>query len=128
MTPGYGAAGGTGFARGAWGGQARRGAAMVADLSDLSSAIRKAAFVVTGEGSFDSRSGRGKVVSYVQRVAAELCVPVGPIAGRISHDADISPFAEIFSLVDMAGSGDAAMSDPARWLRRAGCLMAGRLA
>lgn len=125
--PGAGAAGGTGFALGAWGGQIRPGAAMVADLSDLPSAISKATFVVTGEGSFDSQSGRGKVVSYVQRVAADLRVPVGLIAGRVSDDADTSQFAEIVSLVDIAGSGDAAMSDPARWLRQAGHLMASRL-
>jgi glycerate kinase len=100
---------------------------MVADLSDLSSAISKATFVVTGEGSFDSQSGRGKLVSYVQRVAADRRVPVGLIAGRVSHDANTSPFAEVVSMVDMAGSRDAAMSDPARWLRQAGCLMASRL-
>ena len=53
-----------------------------------------------------------------------LAVPVALVAGRIATDADTSGFAATASLTDLAGSGEAAMADPARWLDEAGALLA----
>lgn len=125
--PGAGAAGGAGFALAAWGGELRAGAAVVAEMSGLRDAIADADVVVTGEGAFDGQSARGKVPRFVQQCAAELGVPIGLVAGRVSPDADISGFAAVVSLTDLAGAGSAAQREPARWLRRAGVAMGQQL-
>lgn len=122
--PGAGAAGGTGFALSAWGGELRSGAAMIAEMSGLRDAIADADVVVTGEGAFDGQSARGKVPSFVQQCAAELGVPTGLVAGRVSPGSDTAGFAAVVSLTDLAGSGSVAQREPARWLRRAGHAMA----
>ena len=86
-----------------------------------------ASVVVTGEGSFDGQSAAGKAPSHVAALAAEAGVPVALVAGRITPDADTSAFAASVSLTDLAGSGAAAMADPARWLREAGAVLARQL-
>lgn len=119
-TPGAGAAGGTGFALLAWGARLVPGAPAVAELIGLDDAIDAARLVVTGEGSYDASSSAGKVPALVAERAARAGVPVALVAGRIAEDADVSAFAASLSLAELAGSADAAMSDPARWLRAAG--------
>ncbi|MGZ8804143.1 MAG: glycerate kinase, partial [Microbacterium sp.] len=57
-------------------------------------------------------------------LAAQASVPVALVAGRIAPDADTSAFAASVSLTDLAGSAEAAMTDPARWLREAGAALA----
>lgn len=118
--PGAGAAGGTGFALQAWGARLVSGADHVGELIGLPQALRRADIVVTGEGSFDRQSGQGKVPGYVAHLAADRGTRALLAAGRIAPDADVSPFATSASLTDLAGSGAAARSDAARWLREAG--------
>jgi glycerate kinase len=127
-TPGAGAAGGTGFGLLAWGAALVPGSAAVAQLVGLDAAVAAASVVVTGEGSYDGQSAAGKVPAHVGAVAAAAGVPVALVAGRITADADVSGFAATASLTDLAGSGDAAMADPARWLEAAGAHLARALA
>jgi glycerate kinase len=122
---GNGAAGGTGAALVVWGGVLAPGAAEVADLIGLADAIADADVVVTGEGSYDGQSGDGKVPSFLAGLAADAGADAMLAAGRITADADTSLFAAAASLTDLAGSADAALAEPARWLRAAGAALAG---
>lgn len=124
IAPGAGAAGGVGFGLLAWGARLVPGAAEVAELVGLRDALGAASVVVTGEGSFDGQSAAGKAPTHVAALAAEAGVPVALVAGRIAPDADASAFAAAVSLTALAGSGAAAMSEPARWLRAAGAELA----
>lgn len=126
--PGAGAAGGTGFALLAWGARLVPGSAEVAELIDLRTALSAASVVVTGEGSFDVQSAGGKAPAQVAALAAAVGVPVALVAGRIAPDADTSGFAASASLTALAGSAEAALADPARWLRAAGAALARDLA
>ncbi|MCC4908369.1 glycerate kinase [Microbacterium sp. cx-59] len=115
--PGAGAAGGVGFALAAWGAELVPGAAAVADLIGVDAAAASAAWVVTGEGSFDAQSAAGKVPALI---AARSASPVALVAGRITADADTSAFAATLSLSAIAGSAEEAMRRPEHWLAEAG--------
>jgi len=121
---GAGAAGGTayGFAV-AWGAQFVSGATAVADAAGLDDALRGAALVITGEGQFDAQSLRGKVVGSLVERARHAGAPVAVVAGRVDAEDDL-PVARAVSLTDLAGSPEASMADPARWLTAAGELLA----
>lgn len=128
-TPGAGAAGGTGFGLLAWGARLVAGSAEVGELVGLPGALAEASavgptVVITGEGAFDGQSGAGKVPSYVAATALGAGADALLVAGRIDADADTSAFAAHASLTELAGSGEAAMQDPARWLRDAGAVLA----
>ena len=125
--PGGGAAGGTGFGLLAWGASLVPGSAAVAELVGLDAAVGEASVVVTGEGSYDGQSAAGKVPAHVGAVAAAAGVPVALVAGRIAADADTSGFAATASLTVLAGSGEAAMAETARWLEEAGAQLAREL-
>ncbi|MFB4350709.1 glycerate kinase [Microbacterium sp. CR_7] len=122
--PGAGAAGGTGAALVAWGAVLVPGAAEVAHLVGVEAAIRSADVVVTGEGSYDGQSGDGKVPSFIAGLAAPAGAAPMLAAGRITDDSDTSLFTASASLTELAGSSDAALADPARWLREAGAALA----
>ena len=121
---GYGAAGGTGAALSVWGGTLAPGAAEVAELIGLAEAIADADAVITGEGSYDGQSGDGKVPSFLAALAADAGARALLAAGRIAADADTGLFAASVSLTDLAGSSEAALAEPARWLREAGAVLA----
>ncbi|WP_298868295.1 glycerate kinase [uncultured Microbacterium sp.] len=125
-TPGAGAAGGVGGALVAWGARLLPGAGEVARLIGLTDAIAGADVVVTGEGSYDGQSGDGKVPSFVAAVAADAGARAALVAGRITADSDTSLFTAAVSLTEVAGSAASALSDPARWLRVAGRMLAER--
>ena len=86
-----------------------------------------ASVVITGEGSFDGQSAAGKVPAHVAALAVGTGTAVALVAGRIAPDADTSAFAGTVSLTDLAGSGAAAMADPAKWLTEAGARLAASL-
>jgi glycerate kinase len=117
---GAGAAGGVGFTLRAWGAEIVSGAAAVSELTGLDRAIPQADFVLTGEGSFDAQSASGKAPDLIARRAEDAGVAVGLVAGRIDAAASLDRFAATASLVELAGSSDAAMREPERWLRLAG--------
>lgn len=123
---GTGAAGGTGAALRAWGAVLLPGAERVADLIDLASAVAAADVVVTGEGAFDAGSAAGKAPALVAGLARQAARPTALVAGRIAPDADTSGFVATVALVDLAGTADAALADPGRWLSAAGGVLARR--
>lgn len=125
LTPGAGAAGGTGFALLAWGAALAPGAAEVGRLVGLDAAIARADLVITGEGSYDGQSAAGKAPAFVADLARTHGVPVALIAGRITG-ADAGGFTTVLSLTDLAGSSEAAIASPERWLREAGGALAAR--
>ncbi|MCW0215576.1 MAG: glycerate kinase [Pseudonocardia sp.] len=121
--PGSGAAGGTSFGLlTCWGGRMVSGSATVAEVAGLGAAAPGADLVVTGEGRFDSQSVRGKVVGNVLDVAGRT--PVAVVAGQVATDAP--PAVTALSLTALAGSAEASMADPARWLGVAGAALAER--
>lgn len=120
--PGAGAAGGAGYALLAWGATLTPGAATVADLVGLPDALGGADLVITGEGSFDGQSARGKAPGVVLAAARAAGVPAAIVAGRVVVAPDGM---RAVDLTELAGSPEAAMAEPARWLREAGRLLAG---
>ncbi|MFI6100391.1 glycerate kinase [Lentzea sp. NPDC051213] len=81
---GAGAAGGLGAALLSLGATVRSGAGLVRELTGLDAAIADADVVVTGEGSFDWQSLRGKLITAVAGGAAERGLPCIAIAGQVS--------------------------------------------
>ena len=121
---GYGAAGGTGAALVAWGGVLAPGAAEVAELIGIADALSDADVIITGEGSYDGQSGDGKVPSFLAALAAGAGAVAMLAAGRVTDDADTSSFVRFASLTELAGSSEAALAEPARWLHAAGAMLA----
>lgn len=123
--PGAGAAGGTGFGfAAAWGAELEPGSAAIADLTGLPAAVAGADVLLTGEGRFDATSLAGKVVGHALGMVAGTTTRAGVIAGRVDAD----PGCWSAALVELAGSPDDALRDPARWLEAAGAAAAHALA
>jgi glycerate kinase len=83
--PGAGAAGG--LAAGAlafMNGTIVSGVETVMNRSSLSTELQSADWVITGEGSFDRQSLRGKVISGIAKMASQSHARVGVIAGQVS--------------------------------------------
>lgn len=130
--PGSGAAGGAAFGLLAWGATPRTatprtatiepGAAAIAELLGLPAVLAGADLVVTGEGRFDGQSSGGKAPWQVARLAAAAGTPCALVAGAITAEAE--GFAVTAVLDELAGSTEAALADPARWLRVAGAGLA----
>jgi glycerate kinase len=111
--PGAGAAGGVPAALVAvLGAEAEPGAALVAEAVGLPAAVADAALVITGEGSFDSQSVRGKVADGVARVAAASPTrpPVVVLAGQVLLPADRTVAAGITAAFSIA-PGPVALDD-----------------
>jgi glycerate kinase len=83
LAKGAGAAGGLGFALLALGAQRVPGIATVMDIVGFGELLSGTDLVVTGEGSLDWQSLRGKVVSGVAQAAMERGVPVIVLAGQV---------------------------------------------
>ncbi|UWZ35334.1 glycerate kinase [Dactylosporangium roseum] len=125
--PGAGAAGGLGAALLAMGGRIESGIGLVRRLTRLDGELDAAGLVVTGEGSFDEQSLRGKVVAGVASAARDRGVPCVVVAGRIAagrREAASIGVTESHSLVEHFQSVEEALSRPADGLRALG----GRLA
>jgi len=124
--PGSGAAGGAGFGfASAWGATVESGADYLAVLSGLGAAIDGADVLILGEGRFDSQSLGGKVVGQLLQRAEERDVRAGVIAGQVTTTAIVrGEPVWTAALVDLAGSVDAAIAEPAHWLRDAGAAAA----
>ncbi|GAB3975883.1 glycerate kinase [Plantactinospora veratri] len=84
---GAGAAGGVGFAAlGFLGARFRPGIELLLDLLGFSEAVAGADLVVTGEGSLDAQSLRGKAPVGVAGAAVLAGVPTVAVAGQVSVD------------------------------------------
>jgi glycerate kinase len=83
--PGAGAAGG--LAAGAlafMNGALVSGIETVMTVSNLEAELESADWIITGEGSFDQQSLRGKVVSGISRMALESHTPLAVLAGQVT--------------------------------------------
>jgi glycerate kinase len=121
--PGAGAAGGLGAAILALGGRCESGIGLVRRLSGLDAALDTADVVITGEGSFDHQSLRGKVVAGVAEAARDRALPCLVLAGRVSagrREAARIGVTTAYSLEEHFGSADEAMSRPTEGLRALG--------
>jgi glycerate 2-kinase len=87
--PGAGAAGGLGAGLVAFcGATVSSGARLVAEVTGLASRIKGADLVLTGEGSYDSQTARGKTPAAVAAMAAEAGVPAIIVAGSVADDSE----------------------------------------
>jgi len=104
--PGGGAAGGLGAALMALGGRRESGFAHVRRITDFDRELDAADLVITGEGSFDPQSLRGKVVSGVAEAARDRGIPCVVVAGQVSagrREAARIGVTEAHSLADHVG-------------------------
>ncbi|GIF68187.1 hypothetical protein Ais01nite_62220 [Asanoa ishikariensis] len=127
--PGAGAAGGLGAAVLALGGRCESGIGLVTRMIGLEAALDAADLVITGEGSFDHQSLRGKVVAGVAGGARDRGVPCVVLAGRVStgrREAANAGVTETYSLVDHFGDEAQAMTRPAAGLRELATRLAGQ--
>lgn len=124
--PGAGAAGGLGFALLALGACRVAGLDVVAEAVGLDAAVAGAELIVTGEGSFDWSSLRGKVVSGVASRAASQAVPCVVVAGQVSvgrREAAAAGVEASYSLAEQVGLARA-LGDPAGSLAAAAARVA----
>lgn len=107
--PGAGAAGGLGAAVLAMGGRCESGIALVSRTVGLPQALARADLVVTGEGSFDQQSLRGKAVCGVAAAARDRGLPCLVIAGRVTvgrREAAAAGVSAAYSLVEHFGGAE----------------------
>jgi glycerate 2-kinase len=120
QVPGAGAAGGLGFALFALGGHRESGADLVLRELDAAGLIAASDLVVTGEGSLDAQSLRGKLPIRVAVRCLDAGVPCVAIAGRVMlgrREVGAAGFASAYSIEKYAGSLEAAMALGAQGLR-----------
>ena len=98
------------------------GVTTIAELIGLQEKIKLSDCVITGEGSFDDQSYRGKAVGYVLEIAKEIERPVMIACGVNKNEA--SPL--ILSLIELAPSVQSAIADSQRWLIECGKGLASR--
>ncbi|GAA3437755.1 glycerate kinase family protein [Kutzneria kofuensis] len=126
---GAGAAGGLGAGLLALGAAFTSGSALVRTLTRLDEALDQARLAITGEGSFDWQSLRGKLITAVAAGAAERGVPCLVLAGQVSvgrREAGAVGVEQSYAVAEHAGSVAAAMADPAGTLAALAADVAGQ--
>ena len=98
------------------------GVESVSALIGLEEKIQEADCVITGEGSFDDQSYRGKAVGFLLEIAKESDRPVMIACGVNKNEK--SPL--ILSLIELAPSVQSAIADSQRWLIECGRELATR--
>ena len=120
LLAGGGAAGGLGAALLALGARRESGIELVREVVGLDTAVAAVDLVITGEGSFDSQSLRGKVAAGVARAAAAgHDRPCLVLAGQVrvgASDLAATGVRAAYSVAEHAGSVQAAMAAPAERL------------
>ncbi|MEV8507584.1 glycerate kinase [Actinoplanes sp. NPDC051475] len=127
--PGAGAAGGIGAALLALGGRVVSGIGLVSRLIGLEEQLDRADLVITGEGSFDHQSLRGKVAAGIANGARDRGLPCVVVAGRNEtgyREAANAGVTETYALVEHFGSEERALAEPARGLREVAARLAGQ--
>jgi len=121
LTPGAGAAGGTGFgALAGLGAEVRPGADYIMELVGFDEAFDSAELVVTGEGRFDRQTLSGKGPGAVIDRGRDAGVPVWVVCGAAELAADEAPgVTGIVELLSLAPA-ETCMSHPAAVVRQAG--------
>ena len=98
---------------------ARPGAEVVLGLLGLSKRIALADLVVTGEGTLDWQSLRGKAPVAVARLAQREGVPCVAVAGQVEagrRELGSAGVDAAYAVADLAGSVEEALAAPAEWL------------
>lgn len=114
--PGAGAAGGLGYGLFVLGARCCAGIELVLDEIAMDARLRAADLVVTGEGSLDRQSLRGKAVAGVARRARACgvrCVALAGTTSLASSELEAASVAAAYSIAEQAGSREAALADPA---------------
>lgn len=128
--PGAGAAGGVGFALvAALGAELRPGIGLMLDLLGFAERVAGVDLVVTGEGSLDAQSLRGKAPVGVATAAGVAGVPVVAVCGRrLLDDGELtaSGIGAAYALTDVEPDVDTCLREPARLLADLGELVARR--
>jgi glycerate 2-kinase len=127
--PGAGAAGGLGAGLLALGGRRVSGSGLVRELSGLDAALETADLVLTGEGSFDWQSLRGKLITAVADAAAARGLPCLVLAGQVGvggRQAASVGVQRAYSVAEHAGGVAASMADPAGTLAALAADLAGQ--
>ncbi|MFD9702283.1 glycerate kinase [Lentzea sp. NPDC059081] len=112
---GAGAAGGLGAALLSLGATVQSGAGLVRELTGLDAALDDADVVITGEGSFDWQSLRGKLITAVASGAAERGIPCLAIAGQVSvgrREMGAAGVQEAYSVSEHVGSVRRSIEEP----------------
>jgi glycerate kinase len=113
---GAGAAGGLGYALLHLGAVRVPGIETVLETVGVAQHVSASDVVVTGEGSFDWQSLRGKVVAGVAAAALEQGRGCVVLAGRVEvgrREYAATGVSAAYAVVDVAGSAEAAMAEPA---------------
>jgi glycerate 2-kinase len=122
--PGAGAAGGVGFgAMAGLGAHARPGIQLLLEMIGFADTLVGARLVVTGEGSLDAQSLRGKAPVGVAHAAAERGVPTVAVAGVTSLSPDelsAAGFAATYTLQQLEPDLGRSMAEPGPLLERIG--------
>jgi len=98
-------------------------------LTRLDEALDEARLAITGEGSFDWQSLRGKLITAVAAGAAERGIPCLVLAGQVSvgrREAGAVGVEQSYAVAEHAGSVAAAMADPAGTLAALAADVAGQ--
>ena len=127
--PGAGAGGGLAYGLATFAGaRIASGADVVLDLLKLRTRVPRADLVVTGEGTFDWQSLRGKAPVAVARAAAADGVPCVVVAGQVEvgrRELGTYGVDAAYALADAAGSVEDAVAAPAEWLTEVATQVAG---
>lgn len=114
--PGAGAGGGLGFGLLLLGGHRVPGSAAVLDAVGFDELLTGADLVVTGEGTFDWQSLRGKVVGAVAERALSVGVPTVVVAGQVEagrRETTAAGIEAAYAVADAETEVAAALADPA---------------
>ena len=114
--PGAGAAGGLGYGLLLLGGRRVSGVQAVLDAVGFDALVQAADLVVTGEGTFDWQSLRGKVVAGVAEAALATATPTVVIAGQVlvgRRDTMALGISGAYAVAENPGQIAAALADPA---------------
>ncbi|BCJ51173.1 hypothetical protein Asp14428_26480 [Actinoplanes sp. NBRC 14428] len=105
------------------------GIGLVTRLIGLEEQLDRADLVITGEGSFDHQSLRGKVAAGIAGGARDRGLPCVVIAGRNEtgyREAAAAGVTETYALVEHFGSVEKALAEPARGVREVAARLAGQ--
>jgi glycerate kinase len=114
--PGAGAAGGLGYGLLLLGGRRVSGVQAVLEAVGFDALVQASNLVVTGEGTFDWQSLRGKVVAGVAEAALAKATPTVVIAGQVlvgRRDTMALGISGTYAVAENPGQVAAALADPA---------------
>ncbi len=128
--PGAGSAGGLGFGLATFlGAKLVPGAPFIFDLLKFDERVAKVDLIITGEGRLDSQTVSGKAAAEVARRAARVGRPCLAVVGSTEGSAQQArevldrasiTFDGVASAAEAAGSPQAALQQPAKWVQEAG--------